>query len=183
MSLICLKLHVLSRTQSHRRRPPRGGKYDEDADGSGSLSEMFSELSRIPALIETIGRDQLVFHVPDDDSGFLQQQAIRQSGPTAALSFGRGEWGSSNKTELQTPFPSHSEPPSSFDDEDIASSFEVVVHMPRRQVASGSTGAAGGRTAALVGSVSSETLDILADQVAQSVVSHSSDRVTAVAFS
>ena len=164
---------------------PRGGNYDyedEDGDGTGvgSLTEMFSELSRVPALIETIGRDQLIFHVPDDESGFLQQQASRMaSGSPFSAGFGGSSRGGSGPqwggNELQTPFPT--DDLADDDGEEIASTFELVVPVPRKQeVTSGgggiSPGMAGERMAAMAGSIlPSETFNLLADQVAQSVVS------------
>jgi len=160
--------------QDGDHRPRDGGSgVDQDDD----LLEMLSVLNRVPALIETIGRDQLIFHIPDDESSFLQQQATRLSA-SDTLSHGRG-YALQDMEGLQTPFPSTGMyPPSSDsdaegekrDEEELASSFEFVVPMPRKPVASGS--ASGGRSTAeaVMGSVPMETLNMLADQVAQSVV-------------
>ena len=158
---------------------PRNGSYDQDADDD--LSDMFSELSRIPALIETIGRDQLIFHVPDDESSFLQQQATRLSA-SEILRRGSAWGGAPSDMELQTPFPSTGMYPSApssngadddgenGDGEELASSFEFVVPMPRKPVVSGGASTSGGGVAAEALAVPMETLDMLADQVAQSVV-------------
>ena len=164
---------------------PRGGSYDyeddEDAGMGGGLSEMFSELSRVPALIETIGRDQLIFHVPDDESGFLQQQASRMASgsPFSAAGASRGGgpplWGGS---ELQTPFPTD-EAYGDDDGEEIASTFELVVPVPRKQevTSGGGGGGASERIVAVSGSIlPSETFNLLADQVAQSVVRNAFSR-------
>ncbi|GAX77454.1 hypothetical protein CEUSTIGMA_g4898.t1 [Chlamydomonas eustigma] len=155
------------------------GGYEEAEDQDLGFGQMFSELSRVPAHIELLGRDRFVFHIPDDgSSGVKKQQSKPSPSGRAGTSFQSESWKLEPGTQpFPTPTLGNRAASVGEGEKEVTKSFEVVVPLTarRQEVASGSNSsssgsAAGSRgAAALPDTFPAEVLDLLAEQVAQSV--------------
>jgi hypothetical protein len=139
------------------------------------LGQMFSELSRVPAHIELLGRDRFVFHIPDDGTARNKQQQRSKSSTSGHSGAQSVPWRLEPGTQpFPTPTPGSRSESATEGGKQVTKSFEVVVPVPVRflEVARESSAAAAGSrgTAPLPDTFPSEVLDLLTEQVAQSVV-------------
>lgn len=152
------------------------GVYPPSLPDDDGLEEFYAELMRVSARVELRSRDQLVFHAPANPSSKAKPAGSRL-----------GSVGPAGQVDRMGRRPSPARPPSLLQakepgvGEEGTSSFEVIIPMVRAAASRQASGDAGGMCmpSAPTDAVAAETLNILADQVAQSMeakVGHAASR-------